>query len=101
MSDGWDWGDWLVTVTMVLLLWATLLGGMFAMLHYSRARTGLQSPTGMVNGPARQELDLRFARGEIGEEEYRRSRDLLEGFPPAAVPPDARTMAGRGQSSPG
>lgn len=37
------------------------------------------TPSGSAPGSAREELDRRYARGEISREEYRTIRDDLEG----------------------
>lgn len=65
---GWAW-VWLLLVLIGLIL----LGYVALRL----ARSG--RATGAVGGPpkARQILDERYARGEIGDEEYRRRRAEL------------------------
>ena len=68
---GWGAGSWLVMGFMMLLFWAFVVGGIVWIMRGSRHAT---SPT---SSGARQILDERFARGEIGEDEYRQRRSLL------------------------
>ncbi|HHS97004.1 MAG TPA: hypothetical protein ENK08_03770 [Chloroflexi bacterium] len=63
----------------MLLFWglflALVVGGLVFLL---RQATGTRSPTGRGDGAALRILDERFARGEIGREEYERIRAVLE-----------------------
>jgi len=68
---GWGAGSWLVMGFMMLLFWAFVVGGIVWIVRGSR-HAALPA-----SGTARQILDERFARGEIGEDEYRQRRSLL------------------------
>ena len=69
---GWNAGDWLPMGFLMLFLWAMLIfGGLWLL---TRGRDG-QPP---ARSNARQILDDRLARGEIGPEEYRARRDQLD-----------------------
>jgi putative membrane protein len=70
-GDGSGGAGWLVMTVTVLALAALLLGAAFLVWRAAGRDTGSAGRT-----PERQ-LDERFARGEIDEEEYLRSRDLL------------------------
>jgi len=70
-GDGSGGAGWLVMTLTVLALAALLLGAAFLVWRAAGRDTGSSGRT-----PERL-LDERFARGEIDEEEYLRSRDLL------------------------
>ena len=66
--DGWSW---LWVGTMMVLFW----GGIFALAFFAfRAWSGTKS-----NDPALDLLRQRFARGEITEDEYEKTRKALQG----------------------
>ena len=62
---------------VALVIWAAL-----------RSSRGVRHPGAMVS-PALAELDLRYARGEIGRDDYLTRRADLMGAPPAATQPAA------------
>ena len=80
MYDNAGWGWWLMgAVGLVVLL--ILVAGTVAVVLAVRPRpwqAGTTTERASQPSPAALEaLDVRFARGEVDEETYRRSRDLL------------------------
>jgi len=80
MYDDAGWGWWLMgAVVMVALL--ILVAGAVAVALAVRPRPGQGDRTtermSHTSVAALDALDVRFARGEVDEETYRRSRDLL------------------------
>lgn len=75
MMMGWYGGGpgWLLMGLMILAFWALLIFGGIAVYRGTRGQ-GTES-----SGPATavRLLDERFARGEIGADEYTRRRELL------------------------
>jgi putative membrane protein len=67
---GWGWIAWLVMILFWLLIAGLAIWLVSALV--GSARTSRREPD------PRQLLDIRFARGEITEEEYRRAKELLE-----------------------
>jgi putative membrane protein len=67
-TDGWSW---LWMGTMMVLFW----GGIFAVAIFAfRSLSGSKS-----NDPALDLLRQRFARGEITQEEFEKTRRALQG----------------------
>lgn len=83
MWGGWGhmWGGW--GVVWLMLLWVLVLGlivwGVLSLTGSNRPDLRDTHPT-----PA-QVLQMRFARGEISEEEYRQARAALEASPRAGA----------------
>jgi putative membrane protein len=90
MYDDYGWGWWMMGaagLVLVLLVVAAVVGVVLAIRPSTNARpdvaTGPASLSAGAAGLPRpsaaalEALDLRFARGEVDEETYRRSRDLL------------------------
>ncbi len=80
MYDNAGWGWWLMgAVVLVVLL--ILVAGTVAVVLAVRPRPGQAGTTteraSQASPAALEALDVRFARGEVDEETYRRSRDLL------------------------
>lgn len=69
--DGWSWGAMLVMMLLMVLFWALLIGGIVWAIRSSGTR-----PTG--GRDAREVVRDRFARGEIDEEQYRRTLNALD-----------------------
>lgn len=65
---GWTWLWWLLLLVGV----AALVGGLALAMRSRSGRTTGQGST------AREILDVRFARGEIDEDEYRQQRRELD-----------------------
>jgi putative membrane protein len=77
MGGGFMW-FWVVMVVLMVVVVALLVAGAIWL-----ART-LTRPSNASSGPgpARAELDLRYARGELDREEYLQRRADLEGGQP-------------------
>lgn len=66
---GWGWIGWLVMILFWLIIAGLAIWLVSALV--GSARTSRREPD------PRQLLDIRFARGEITEEEYRKAKELL------------------------
>ena len=80
MYDDAGWGWWMMGAgTLVVLL--VLVAGTLAVVLAARPGTerpdSMTPPLSQPSAAALEALDLRFARGEVDEDTYRRSRDLL------------------------
>lgn len=76
MNQMW-WAMW---IPSVLILGALVALGIWAVLRFSEPRGGSSArPRG--DSSARRILEERFARGEIGAEEFRSRLAALEGHP--------------------
>lgn len=81
----WSGADWLFMSFGMLVFWGVVVAGIVLLLRNTGStRTGgdergvdLTKPSGTARTNAREILDQRFARGEIGDEEYRSRRDTL------------------------
>lgn len=73
---GWGAGDWLAMVFMMLIFWGAVIALVVWLVRSSRSApsTGDQRP---ATDRADELLAGRFARGEIDEAEFTRSRTLL------------------------
>lgn len=84
MMMGWyggsGWGGWLVGGVMMLVFWGLLIFGGIAVWRAAdqsgRGRQPVDQPAPHPPTPE-QLLGERFARGEIGEDEYIKRRELL------------------------
>lgn len=70
----WTMWNWFFMALSMALFWAVLIGAVVWALR-SSGRAGSEAPARRPT--ARDTLDERFARGEIGEDEYRRARKAL------------------------
>lgn len=68
---GWDGGWMWLWGSLMMLTWVAVIGGAVWLIVRSVRGDGRSSST------ARELLDERLARGEIGVEEYQQRRDLL------------------------
>ena len=66
----WGWGSWALMAVLMVAFW-TLLAWAFWALFGAASR---QAPT---DQSAEEILTARYARGEIGTEEFERRRDVL------------------------
>ena len=66
------WWAWIPMTLGMLAFWAFVAWLAFRLLPRREADGGTSEPA------ARSILDARFARGEIGADEYRQARNLLE-----------------------
>jgi putative membrane protein len=80
MGGGFMW-FWVVMVVVMVVVLALLVAGA---IWLARTLTRPSSPPGGPAGPspARTELDLRYARGDLTREEYLQRRADLEGGEP-------------------
>lgn len=70
---GWSAGDWVLMSAAMLIFWGLVVGGVIWAVRSSRTPADHAQTRS-----ARDLLDDRFARGELTEDEYQRSRKLLE-----------------------
>jgi putative membrane protein len=84
---GWTGGEWVLAGVGMLLFWALVVAGVIWLVRHlsaDRRSSGergvpLDKPVSPDRPSAREILDERYARGEIGDEEYRTRRDTLAG----------------------
>ena len=69
----WSGWNWLFMVLSMAVFWALVIAAIVWAVQSARG----SSDTMPGHRSARDTLDDRFARGEITEDEYRRSRDAL------------------------
>ena len=81
MYDDAGWGWWMMGAGFLVVL--ILVAGAVAVLFAVRSGRGQAGGATVAargwhaSAAALEELDVRFARGEVDEETYRRNRDLL------------------------
>jgi putative membrane protein len=75
---GWGWG-WIVTAVVLVVLFALVITAIVLAIRSLTAGDGNRRP-GIPQQPrgAENVLAERFARGEIGEDEYRRRMTTLQ-----------------------
>ena len=66
------WWAWIPMSVAMLLLWALVAWLVLRLLPRGEVGDGTSEPS------ARRILDARFARGDIGADEYQQARSLLE-----------------------
>lgn len=84
-GGGWGVGDWLLMGFGMLLFWVVLVALVVWVVrgtHTPRVSgygggVRMDRPAEPTRPTAREVLDERYARGEIGDEEYRSRRDAL------------------------
>jgi len=77
---GWGAGEWLAMSLMMVIFWvAVILLGVWLVRSTRSTQSTPELTT--VNGSAERLLAERFARGEIDEAEFARSRTLLHTSP--------------------
>lgn len=80
MYDDAGWGWWMMGAVAVVVL-LVLVAGAVAVAFAVRPRAGrletLAEPAAQPSAAALEALDVRFARGEVDEDAYRRSREVL------------------------
>lgn len=67
--DGWGWGAWLAMVAANLVFWGLVFVAIAALMRGGSSDRASTDPQHV--------LGVRFATGEIDEEEYRRRLDAL------------------------
>ena len=89
-AGGWPDGlSWVMFAVLLVLLLLAIVS--FALDYYYRSRP---AAAGSVHSDALAELDLRYARGEIGRDEYLQRRVDLGGSIVPVPPSDATTVVG-------
>ncbi len=73
-AGGLGWGSWILMTVAMVAFWAVVVYGVVALFRPGR---GGDAPVGRVEPPERI-LDERFARGEIGVEDYQTRKDVLQ-----------------------
>lgn len=73
--DGPGGAGWLLMILSMLAFWALVIG---AVVLVSRGSGSGRTPPPPAAPDPRRILDERFARGEIGPEEYRERRAVLD-----------------------
>ncbi len=69
---GMGWGGWLVMSVLMVAFWAAVVFGIVALFRRtSPGKAPLDRQVGPREDEAVKALELRFARGEIDEQEYR------------------------------
>lgn len=75
-DQGWGAGGWLAMVVMMVLFWGLLAAAVvYIVRHFSHPHQVSAQPT----NSAIETLKMRFAKGEMDEEEFKRRLDLLKG----------------------
>ncbi len=74
-GSSWGVGNWLVMGVGMLVFWGLVVAGIAWLIRTTSIRRGEGAPS--VPPSARDVLDARYARGEIGDDEYRTRRDTL------------------------
>jgi putative membrane protein len=70
-GGGWSWGQWLAMTLSMLAVWGVLIAAVvIALRGWPGNRRSDESPQRL--------LGERFARGELSEDAYRRTRHLLD-----------------------
>ena len=68
------WWGWFLGAFGMVVFWGLIIGGVWYLLSGSVRQMGPPAP----DRDAKRILDERLARGEIGPDEYRHLRDLIE-----------------------
>lgn len=75
-GGGVHWWAWMLGFLGMVAFWGLVIWGLWYLVSGAPRSAARHQPT---PPPAKQVLDERLARGEIGEDEYRRLRDLITG----------------------
>lgn len=79
-DDSWGLSGWVSAGLLMLVMWTLLIALVVLVVRslggQSTGRAASDASAGR-SPEARRILDERFARGELGEEDYLRQRDLL------------------------
>jgi putative membrane protein len=79
-NQGWSVGMWVVMAVAMVIFWAIVVFGVVTLVRYLGHNH--DAPTGPASGPApigESVLRERLARGEIDEEQFRKTLSLLRG----------------------
>lgn len=77
-NQGWGVGTWIVMAVAMVIFWAIVVFGVVALVRY--LGHGHDTPSGPTSGPTSAPeaiLRERFARGEIDEEQFKRTLGTL------------------------
>ena len=78
---GMGWGGWLAMSVLMVAFWAAVVFGIVALFRSAnRSKAPLNRPVGHGD-EAVKALELRFARGEVDEQEYRNRLAVLRANP--------------------
>ena len=72
-SAGWGAGNWMVMGLMMVIFWGAVIALVVWLIRRSRVAPRAGGPA----TPADRELAERFARGEIDEAQFTRTRSVL------------------------
>lgn len=76
-NGSWSWWGWLGMTLTMLIFWGLVIWGIVALVRYLNP-PATREPSSPQRRPTPEAiLALRFARGEIDEQEYSRKRDIL------------------------
>ncbi len=73
-GEGWGWGGSVVMCVLLVLFWVAVITAVVLAVRYLAGGGG---PTHSGSPRPEDVLAGRFARGEIGEDEYRRGTTML------------------------
>ena len=82
-NGDWGVGNWLLMGFGMLVFWVLVVAGLVWLVRATPHRQAvppppsLREPAGAARQSAREILDERYARGEIGDDDYRTRRDTL------------------------
>jgi putative membrane protein len=72
--DGWSWGGWVLMVLAMAVFWALVITGVVITIRYVAGGNAHANRHPASASPRAEDvLTERFARGEIDEDEFRRS----------------------------
>ena len=81
-GDGWGWAGWILMTVGMVAFWALVITAVVLAVRYVAGPRGTAaSPPSLGQTHAEDLLAERFARGEIGDEEYRQRLALLRENP--------------------
>lgn len=74
-GSGWGVGNWMMMGLMMVFFWGAVIALTLWVIRRNRSAVGAGGPTSQ--GRADRELAERFARGEIDEAQFVRTRSVL------------------------
>ncbi len=77
-NQGWGGGGWLAMIVMMILFWGFLIAAViFIIRHFNQPHHITHTP--VASDTAVETLKMRFAKGEMDEDEFLRRLRLLKG----------------------
>lgn len=74
---GMGWGGWVLIAVLMIVFWAAVIAGLVALFRGVSTTDRRPDRAAADQNHARRILDERFARGEVGVDEYcRRANEL-------------------------